>query len=124
MFTKLCVCTVHNMSMIFKETCHLHCIISLVLVWCRSGTFSLHEATDQDFLLEGSTFLFHEGRDWFNTSYEDMQPFGADSILTALLMINGYQSIFSAFNTGTMGKSNKGTVQVWCDWMCTYGTLH
>lgn len=89
----------------------------------RSGTFSSHDATDQDFLLEGSTFLFHKGRDWFSTSYKDTQPFGEDSILTALLIINGYQSIFSAFNTGTMGKSNKGTVQVWCDWMCTYGTL-
>lgn len=40
--------------------------------------------------LKVKTFLFHEGTDWFNTSYEDSQPFEEDSILTALLLINGY----------------------------------
>lgn len=56
----------------------------------RSGTFLLHDVPDQDFLPEGSTFLFLEGSDWFNTSYVDTQSFGVDDILTALLLINGY----------------------------------
>lgn len=110
------------MSMIFKETLSSALYNLSTLMRRRSGTFSLHDATDQDFLPEGSTFSFHEGSDWFNTSYEDTRPFGEDSILTALLF-DQWISIFSAFNTGTMGKSNKGTVQVWCDWMCTCGTL-
>lgn len=117
----VCMYSVHNMSMIFKETSFALCNLS-TLMRRRSGTFSLHDLTDQDFLPEGSNFLFHEGSNWFNTSYEDTQPFGEDSILTALLSINGYL-FFLHLNTGTMGKSNKGTVQVWCDWMCTCGTL-
>lgn len=42
-----------------------------------------------DFLPEGSTFMFRGGCDWFNSSSEDSQPFGEDSILTTLLLING-----------------------------------
>ncbi len=78
------------MSMIFKETLSFALYNLSTLMRRRSGTFSLHDATDQDFLPEGSTFSFHEGSDWFNTSYEDTRPFGEDSILTALLLINGY----------------------------------
>lgn len=56
----------------------------------RSDTFLLHDATNQDFLPDGSTFSFHQGSDWFNTSTEETRHFEEDSILTALLLINGY----------------------------------
>lgn len=49
--------------------------------------------------------------DWFNTTTGGGPYF------------DGYLCFFSAFNMGTMGKSNKGTVPSRCDRMWTYGTL-
>lgn len=85
------------MFMIFKETFALCNLSSLMRR--RSSTFLYMMLPTETFYLKAQPFCFMKAGDWFNTS-------GEDSILTALLSINGYL-FFSAFNMGTMRKSNK-----------------
>lgn len=64
----VCMYRVHNISMIFKETCHLHCIISLL--WCSAGVGHHHIMMLQNktFYLKALPFCSRKGNDWFNTS--------------------------------------------------------
>ena len=71
----------------------------------RSGTFSLHDAIQtKTFYLKARPF--HEvDDDWVNTSFKDTtQTFWGEGQYFDRFAIDQWISIFSAFNTGTMGE--------------------
>lgn len=104
MFTKLCVCTESiTCPWFFKETCHLHCIISLLwcgagvghFSWCYTPRLSTWRLNLFFFFfvkaVTGSTLLTRTRATFWGGQYFDR------------FAIDQWISIFSAFNMGTMG---------------------
>lgn len=92
----------------------------------RSGTFFVTRCLTPRLSTWRLNLFFVPWRQWLVQHFftRTRNLLGEDSILTALLLINGYL-FFLHLNTGTMGKKAiRETVHVCCDWMCYLrGTL-
>lgn len=109
----VCMYRVLNMSMIFKETCHLHCVINLLLVWRRSGDIFItwcYRPRLSTWRLNLFVLRLVQPFLWGHATFWGGQYFDR-------FAIDQWISIFCAFNTGTVGKSNKGncTGMMWLD---------